>query len=85
MITDAVHFISMRTKTAWGTHYHFTEKDRELSARLFTPSRSDIFYQRRRRCLTRTPFFPLGEEAAEPGGAGGRKHQRMKGQTWKEL
>lgn len=37
MITNTVHFISMRTKTARGTHYHFTEEDREPSARLFTP------------------------------------------------
>lgn len=26
MITNAVHFISMRTKAAWGMHYHFTEE-----------------------------------------------------------
>lgn len=67
VITDTVHFISMRTKTAWGTHYHFTEKDRELSAHLFTPLRSDIFHQCRYYCLMRTAFSAGGSGRAGRG------------------
>ena len=73
MITDAVHFISMRTKTARGTHYHITEEDRALSASLFMPLHTDIFYQRRHCCLTRTVCFLQEEEVAEAGGGGRRK------------
>lgn len=67
VITDAVHFISMRTKTAWGTHYHFTEKDWELSACLFTLLRSDIFQQRRHCRLTRTVFSAEGKQQSREG------------------
>lgn len=42
VITGVVHFISIRTKTAQGTHYHFT-RERPRAACLFTPLRSDIF------------------------------------------
>lgn len=79
VITDAVHFISMRTKTAWGTHYHFTEKDRELSASLFMSLHSDIFYQRRHCRLTRTAFFFLQE-----GTSRARRGRRKKTPTDRE-
>ena len=69
VITNKVHFISMRTKTAQGMHYHFTEKDslpiclRRSVRTVSSGAATAVSWGRH--------FFFLQEEAG-PGGAGGR-------------
>lgn len=78
MITNAVHFISMRTKAAWGMHYHFTEKRQSAVCPFVYAGAFGHF-------LPPPPPHEGGVCAAgsgaEPAGAGGRKQRADKTET----
>lgn len=78
MITNAVHFISMRTKAAWGMHYHFTEKRQRAVCPFVYAGAFGHFLQ------TPPPSrdaVSVAGSGAEPAGAGGRKQPADKDET----
>lgn len=79
VITNAVHFISMRTKAAWGMHYHFTEKRQRAVCLFVYAGAFGHFLQT--PPPSREGGVSVARSGAEPAGAGGRKQPADKDET----
>lgn len=79
MITNAVHFISMRTKAAWGMHYHFTEKRQRAVCLFVYAGAFGHFLQT--PPPSREGGVSVARSGAEAAGAGGRKQPADKDET----